>query len=125
MVRCKTTALKLVMNVRSPKHAKIGWVLERPLKSHNKGNTAGYFPRKLRSLLNALDYHDESLYIGKKTPLCNGCYKWEVHVSVVCTTPLLREPNSRWASTMLLAMCRWFFITKIQLLFDALSTITS
>jgi hypothetical protein len=35
---------------------------------------------ELRSLLNTLNYHDEPLYIGKKTPLRNQGYKWEVHV---------------------------------------------
>jgi hypothetical protein len=83
-------------------------MFEMPLESHNDGKTLGYFPRELRSLLNALDYHDEPLYAGKKTPLRNRGYKWEVHVvlyektkgirecaPVVCTTPLPREPLSR------------------------------
>jgi hypothetical protein len=55
-------------------------MLERPSESHNGGKTTGFFPRELRSLLNVVDYHNEPLYIGMKTPLCNRGYKWEVHV---------------------------------------------
>jgi hypothetical protein len=80
MARYRTIAHKQVTKVRSLKHHDIDQMLERPSKSHNNGNIASYFPRELRSLLNALDYHAEPLYIGKKTPLCNRGYKWEVHV---------------------------------------------
>jgi hypothetical protein len=55
-------------------------MLERPSESHGDGRKVGYFPRELRSLLCTLDYHAEPFYIGKKTPLCNKGYKWEVHV---------------------------------------------
>jgi hypothetical protein len=55
-------------------------MLERPSESHGDGRTAGYFSRELRSLLCTLDYHAETLYIGKKTPLRSKGYKWEVHV---------------------------------------------
>jgi hypothetical protein len=55
-------------------------MLERPLESHDDGRTTGYFLRELRSLLRTLDYHAESLYVGKKTPLRSKGYKWEVHV---------------------------------------------
>jgi hypothetical protein len=68
MARCKTTVRKQVMKVQPLKHPETDWMLDRPEESHNEGNIVGYFPRKLRSLLNALDYHDEPLYLGKKTP---------------------------------------------------------
>jgi hypothetical protein len=55
-------------------------MLQRPSESHNDRKTVGYFSRELRSLLNALDYHTEPLYIGKKTPLRNKGYEWKVHV---------------------------------------------
>jgi hypothetical protein len=80
MARCKITARNQVMKVRTPKHPEIDRMLERPSESHNDGKTAGYFPRELRSLLNTLDYHNEPFYVGKKTPLRNRGYKWEVHV---------------------------------------------
>jgi hypothetical protein len=80
MAHCKTIARKEVMRVQSKRHPKVEWMLERPSESHGDGRTVGYFPRELRSLLYTLDYHAEPLYVGKKTPLHNKGYKWEVHV---------------------------------------------
>jgi hypothetical protein len=80
MARCKTTALKQVMKVRSRRHPVIDWMLERPSKSHDDRRTTGYFLRELRSLLFTFDYHTEPLYIGKKSTLCGKGYKWEVLV---------------------------------------------
>jgi hypothetical protein len=80
MAHCKTTVRKQVMKVQSPEHPEINWMFHRPSESHNEGKTTGYFLRKLRSLLNALDYHNEPLYLDKKAPLRNRGYKWEVHV---------------------------------------------
>jgi hypothetical protein len=82
MAYCKTTARKQVTEVPSSKHPEIDSLFERPSESHNDGKTASYFLRELRSLLNTLDYHDEPLYIGKKTPLCNRGDKWEVRSSM-------------------------------------------
>jgi hypothetical protein len=80
MARCKTTAHKQVMKVRSSKHPKIDWMLERPSESRNNKKTIDYFPRELRSLLNALNYHIKPLYVGRNNPLRNKGYKWEVHM---------------------------------------------
>jgi hypothetical protein len=80
MARCRTTPRKQVMRVQTRRHPKIDWLLERPSESHDDGRKAGYLSRELRSLLRTLDYHAEPLYVGKKTPLCNKGYKWEVYV---------------------------------------------
>jgi hypothetical protein len=79
MTHCKTTARKLVM-VQSPQHPELNWLLERPSDSHNDEKIAGYFLKKLRSMLNALYCHDEPLYFDKKTSLRNRGYMWEVYV---------------------------------------------
>jgi hypothetical protein len=53
-----------------------------PKESHSNGQRAGYFPRTLWTLLQALGYNEPPLYISVSRLLHRNSYLWRVHVII-------------------------------------------
>jgi hypothetical protein len=53
-----------------------------PKESHSNGQRAGYFPRTLWTLLQALGYNEPPLYISVSRLLHKNSYLWRVHVII-------------------------------------------
>jgi hypothetical protein len=53
-----------------------------PMESHSDGQHAGYFPRTLRTLLQALGYSETPLFVDISRMLHENPYLWRVHVII-------------------------------------------
>jgi hypothetical protein len=74
MARAKLTAR---MHVHMPPHRNVV-----PTKSHSDGQSVGYFPRTLWTVLLALGYSEPPLFIRVPRLLCGNSYLWHVCVII-------------------------------------------